>query len=189
MVIEDKTGRERNSLFGSEVEQTQNHPDAFAEKIRDGKAVQVSDDMMSIARIESLIQEKGVPHALERAQAEIEIDAGADGVMIHSRERNPKQLLEFTRRYRSLEGRVPLVVVPTSYNQMTDREMTEDELTDAGAQSVIYPNPLLRSVYPSSAYSSMWNIAESILRHGRSLEASDDCMPMRETLNLIPSAR
>ncbi len=177
IIIEDKTGLKRNSLYGTDVEQSQDHPDAFAEKIREGKAAQVTEDLMIIARIESLILEKGVADALERAQ--IYIEAGADGVMIHSKEKDPKQLLEFARAYETFNPKVPLVVVPTSYNQMT-----EEELADAGARIVIYANHLLRSAYPS-----MVKTAESILRHGRSLEASKDCMSIKEILNLIPSAR
>lgn len=177
VVIEDKVGLKKNSMFGAEVSQTQDEPEAFADKIRRGKSAQVTEDFAIIARIESLILEKGVDDALRRARAYIE--AGADGVLIHSREKEPRALLEFCGRYRQLERKVPLVVVPSAFPQVPERELIE-----AGVGVVIYANHLLRAAYPA-----MVRVARTILQHGRSLEAGELCMPLAEILNLIPGGR
>jgi phosphoenolpyruvate phosphomutase len=174
VIIEDKIGLKKNSLFGTEVVQTQDTIDNFADKIAAGKKARVTDDFMIIARIESLILDKGQTDALARAAAYV--DAGADGIMIHSKRPEPTEVLEFCREYSKLEYRVPLVVVPTTYCTIT-----EDELSDAGVRIVIYGNHLLRSAYPA-----MLKTAESILEHGRCLEASQECTPVKEIITLIP---
>jgi phosphoenolpyruvate phosphomutase len=176
IIIEDKTGLKRNSLFGDDVEQTQEDPAVFAGKIQVGKRVQVTDDFLVIARIESLILGKSVDDALERARRYI--DAGADGVMIHSKDRDPAKIFSFCEAYAGLPVGVPLVVVPTAYSQVT-----EEDLVEAGVQMVIYANHLLRSAYPS-----MVSAAERILLHGRALEADELCMSIKQILNLIPGA-
>ncbi len=174
VIIEDKIGLKKNSLFGTEAKQTQDTIEGFCHKIRTGKAARVAEDFMIIARIESLILKQGVDDAIERAKAYIE--AGAEGVMIHSKEKSPDEVLEFCRVYEKLEQRVPLVVVPTTYNALT-----ETELAKAGVNLVIYANHLLRAAYPA-----MMRTAESILKHERSLEASEDCMPIKEIITMIP---
>lgn len=177
VIIEDKIGPKRNSLFGTEVNQEQDSIENFSQKISAGKRAQVTDDFMIIARIESLILKRGLEDALKRAKAYIE--AGADGIMIHSKEKDPKEILEFCREYDKIDGKVPLVAVPTTYN-----ELTEDELVKAGFKIVIYANHLLRSAYPS-----MLKTMESILRHGRSYEAEQYCLPIKEILELIPGGK
>src|SRR3989344_6919421 len=174
VIIEDKTGFKRNSLFGTEVEQTQESIESFSKKIINGKRSQVTDDFMIIARIESLILGKGVDDALNRAKSYIE--SGADAVMIHSNEKDPKQLFEFCERYSEFENKVPLVAVPTTYHHITEKE-----LVDRGISVVIYANHLLRSAYPG-----MIKAAESILLNERAYEAEQFCMPIRDILNLIP---
>ncbi|MCP3994036.1 MAG: phosphoenolpyruvate mutase [bacterium] len=173
-IIEDKVGLKKNSLLGTDVEQTQASVPAFCHKIRAGKAAQITDSFMIIARIESLILDKGMDDAVLRAKAYI--DAGADGIMIHSRRKEPTEILEFCSLYREFERRVPLVVVPSSYNRIR-----ENELEQAGANIVIYANHMLRSAYPA-----MCRVAQSILQHGRSYECEGDCMPIKEILDLIP---
>jgi len=177
VIIEDKIGLKRNSLFGTDVEQTQDDMNAFAYKISQGKKAQVTEDFAIIARIESLILKKGVKDALMRAQTYI--DAGADAIMIHSKERDPAEIFEFCREYAKFERKVPLVAVPSTYCQVT-----ESELMSAGVRVVIYANHLLRSAYPS-----MVKTAETILRHSRALEAEDFCMPIKDILTLIPGTR
>lgn len=177
VIIEDKVGLKKNSLFGTEVEQTQESIEEFCHKISMGKRAQVTDDFMIIGRIESLILGKGLDDALNRANAYI--DAGADGIMIHSRSKTPDEVLEFCREYRQFDRRVPLVAVPSTYNSVT-----EDELADAGVNVVIYANHLLRSAYPA-----MVNTARKILEHGRSLEAEEGMMSIREVLELIPGRK
>jgi len=178
VIIEDKIGSKRNSLFGTDVEQIQDTIENFSKKISAGKKAQVNEDFMIIARIESLILKKGIDDALNRAGAYIA--AGADGIMIHSKEKDPKEILDFCKEYNKLENKVPLVVVPTSYSTIT-----EEELIKAGVGMVIYGNHLLRSAYPA-----MVKTAESILRHGRCHEASEKhCMPIDDILNLIPGGK
>lgn len=177
VIIEDKTGLKKNSLFGTDVDQTQDSIEAFSEKIRMGKNAQSTEDFMIIARIESLILDKGVDHAMERAAAFL--DAGADGIMIHSRRKSPEEIFEFCRRYRELPNRRTLVAVPSSYNTVT-----EEELAAAGVNLVIYANQLLRSAYPA-----MVNTARSILTHHRSAEADAGMMPIAEILELIPGGK
>ena len=176
VIIEDKTGLKRNSLFGTDVEQTLADKHDFSKKIRAGKSAQVTDEFMIIARIESLILQRGVDDAVDRAHAYIA--AGADGIMIHSKDKHPHDLFSFCKRYNEFDAKVPLVVVPSSFSHYT-----EAELKDAGARVVIYANQLLRAAYPA-----MVQTAESILQHGRALEAETACMPIREILTLIPES-
>ena len=177
IIIEDKIGLKKNSLFGTDVEQVQDTIEDFCHKISMGKKAQVTSDFMIIARIESLILKKGMNDALSRAKAYIE--AGADGIMIHSKEKTPDEILEFCLEYKKFEKRVPLVVVPTTFNQVY-----EEQLAEAGVNIVIYANHLLRSAYPA-----MVDVAKSILRYGRSFEANDKCMPIKDILNLIPGTK
>ncbi|AGF58372.1 phosphoenolpyruvate phosphomutase [Clostridium saccharoperbutylacetonicum] len=174
IIIEDKTGLKKNSLFGTAVVQTQDTIEHFSDKIRAGREARVTSDFMIISRIESLIAGAGMEDAIERAKAYIE--AGTDGIMIHSKEKNGEEIIKFCRRYNGFENKVPLVVVPTSYNFMK-----EDELIELGVSVVIYANHLIRSAYPA-----MVNTAKSILENGRSKEASINCMPIKEILTLIP---
>lgn len=177
VIIEDKKGLKKNSLFGTEVEQTQATVEEFCHKITSGKRARVTDDFMIIARIESLILEAGMEDALERARAYIQ--AGADGIMIHSKKKTPDEVLEFCASYKKFDNRVPLVVVPSTYSQITEKE-----LEDAGVRIVIYANHLLRSAYPA-----MLATARSILTHGRALEAGDNCISIKEIITLIPEGR
>lgn len=177
VIIEDKTGLKKNSLFGAEVEQTQDSIENFSHKIQLGKKAQATNDFMIIARIESLILGRGIDHAIERAEAFL--SAGADGIMIHSREKSPDEVFEFCARYNKLPERKTLVAVPSSYNRVT-----EEELAEHGVNIVIYANQLLRSAYPA-----MMKTATSILTHHRSAEADADMLPIKEVLDLIPGTR
>lgn len=174
IIIEDKIGLKKNSLFGTDVEQTQDSIENFCYKIQEGKRSQITNDFMIIARIESLILDQGMTDAIKRAKAYI--DAGADGIMIHSRQKSPEEILEFCRQYRQFDKRPPLVVVPSSYNTIY-----EHELADAGANVVIYANHLLRAAYPA-----MLSTAQSILKHGRSAEVDKQTMSIKDVLTLIP---
>jgi phosphoenolpyruvate phosphomutase len=174
VIIEDKIGLKRNSLFGTSELQQQDSIEAFSHKLSAGKRAQVTDAFMVIARIESLIAGAGQADAIERARAYI--DAGADAIMIHSAKKDPAEILSFMDEYGTFANRVPLVVVPSSYNSIT-----EEELVDHGASIVIYANHLIRSAYPA-----MWRTAESILEHHRSLEADEYMLPISEALRLIP---
>lgn len=175
IIIEDKVGFKRNSLLGTQVFQQQDDIAEFARKIKAGKQAQLTEDFMIIARIESLILEQGMDDAIERAQAYLA--AGADGIMIHSRAPDFTEIAEFTRRYNSLDGRKPLVVVPSTY-----ASVTEEQLKEAGINVVIYANQLLRA-----SYKAMTQCTQSILQHGRALEASESlCCPISEIVRLIP---
>ena len=175
VIIEDKTGSKRNSLFGNEVLQVQDSIENFCEKIRIGKSATVTKDFMIIARIESLILGNGVQDALERAQAYI--SSGADAIMIHCKDKEPNQLFSFCQEYMQLDHRVPLIAVPSSYPQVD-----EEQLEKIGINIVIYANHLLRSAYPA-----MVKAAESILSEGScELASRKYCMPVSEIIRLIP---
>lgn len=176
-IIEDKTGLKKNSLFGNDVLQSQDSIENFCEKISAAKAAQVTDDFMVIARIESLILDAGMDDALKRAEAYI--NAGADGIMIHSRKKDPQEIIEFCNAYQAFARRAPLVVVPSSFNSIT-----EDELEKLGVNIVIYANQLLRAAYPA-----MLETARSILENGRSLEIDSKLLPISEIIELIPGSR
>jgi phosphoenolpyruvate phosphomutase len=174
VIIEDKTGLKKNSLFGTDVEQNLIPIEEFCEKIQAGKKAQITKDFMIIARLESLIAGKSVDDALERGLACVR--AGADGIMIHSKEKTGKDIEEFCRRFRGEYKEIPVVLVPTTYNQFTENEMAQ-----WGANIIIYANHMLRSSYPA-----MYETARLILEKERSLEADKLCMPIREILQLIP---
>lgn len=177
VIIEDKIGLKKNSLFGTDAEQEQDTIESFSNKISAGKRSQITDDFMIIARIESLILKKGIDDALTRAKAYI--DAGADGIMIHSKEKNPDEILEFCKSYKNLEKKVPLVVVPSTYNSVYEKVLSE-----AGVNIVIYANQLLRSAYPA-----MIETAKLILENERSFEADKSMMAINEILTLIPGSK
>ncbi|WP_288578471.1 phosphoenolpyruvate mutase [uncultured Methanobrevibacter sp.] len=174
VIIEDKIGLKQNSLFGTDAVQKQDTIEGFSEKISAGKSSQVTEDFMIIARIESLIAGKGVDDALKRAFAYVK--AGADGIMIHSKNHDGMDVKEFCERFRKEDNETPIVVVPTTYNQFT-----ETELASWGVNIVIYANHMLRSAYPA-----MVKCAKSILENERSYEANELCMPVKEILTLIP---
>lgn len=173
IIIEDKTGLKKNSLFGTEVEQTQDSIANFCEKIRAGKNAQRTEEFMIIARIESLILEKGQEDALKRAFAYVE--AGADGIMIHSRKKSPDEVFVFCDAFRKENTKTPIVVVPTSFNSVT-----ESELAQHGVNIVIYANQLTRSAFPA-----MQNTAVEILKNHRALEVDAKLMPFKEIITLI----
>ena len=175
IIIEDKIGDKRNSLFGTTVPQEQDSIDHFSQKIHEGKKSQVTEEFMIIARVESLILQKGMDDALLRSKAYIK--AGADGIMIHSKNKDGKEIIEFCNHFKKFDQRVPLIVVPSTY-----AHMTENELMDLGVNVVIYANHLLRSAYPS-----MVNTAKSLLENSRGMEASNEyCMSIKEIITLIP---
>jgi phosphoenolpyruvate phosphomutase len=178
VIIEDKVGLKQNSLFGTDAIQTQDTIEGFCNKIKAGKDAQITRDFMIISRCESLIAGKPVDDALERCHAYVA--AGADGVMIHSKNKSGDDIKEFCLRFREKDPHTPIVAVPTTYNQFT-----EEELAEWGINVVIYANHMLRSAYPA-----MVKCAERILETSRSLEASDEyCMPIKQILNLIPGTK
>lgn len=174
IIIEDKTGLKKNSLLGNDVMQTQDDISSFSTKIKIGKKAQSTQDFMIIARIESLILEKGMDDAIKRTKAYL--DAGADGIMIHSRKNTPDEIYTFCREYKKIPNRKSLVVVPSTFNTVTEKELEEQ-----GVNIVIYANHLLRSAYPA-----MMSTAKSILQHERSLECEESLMPIKDILSLIP---
>ncbi|MHA1973755.1 MAG: phosphoenolpyruvate mutase [Candidatus Hodarchaeales archaeon] len=177
VVIEDKIGLKKNSLYGTEANQVQDSVENFCHKITAGKRAQVTQDFMIIARIESLILKAGQEDALMRAKAYIK--AGADGILIHSKEEDPGEILQFCGKYKEINNNVPLVVVPTTYNSITEKELIE-----AGVNVVIYANHMLRA-----SYSAMKKVARTILENERALEAEDLCCTIGEILNLIPGGK
>ena len=174
VIIEDKTGLKKNSLFGTEVEQTQDSIENFSEKIRAGKNAQRTKEFMICARIESLILEKGVPDALERAFSFVK--AGADAIMIHSRKKDPSEIFTFVEEFRKKDKETYIVVVPTSFNSVREAEFKE-----RGVNIVIYANQLMRATVPA-----IQNVAEMILNNERSEECDSLLMPFKEIIRLIP---
>ena len=173
VIIEDKTGLKKNSLFGTEVKQTQDSIENFSAKISAGKKAQLTDDFMIIARIESLILEQGMEDALKRARAFV--SAGADGIMIHSRKKDPAEIVEFCDKFRVENKKTPIVVVPSSFNTIT-----EEELAEHGVNIVIYANQLTRSAFPA-----MQQTAKDILKYHRAKEVDDRLMPIKQIITLI----
>lgn len=175
VIIEDKTGLKKNSLFGTEVKQTQDTIENFCTKIAAGKKAQKTKDFMICARIESLILEQGMDDALTRAHAYTA--AGADAIMIHSRKKDPAEIFEFIEKFRAVDSVTPIVLVPTSFNSVY-----EDEFKARGANVIIYANQLTRSGFPA-----MKKTAEMILENHRAKEADEQmCMPIKQILTLIP---
>ena len=178
VIIEDKVGLKQNSLFGTDAVQTQDSIEGFCSKIQAGKEAQITNDFMIIARCESLIAGKPVEDALERCHAYVA--AGADGIMIHSKNKDGQDIKEFCQRFRETDNHTPIVAVPTTYGQFT-----EAELAEWGINIVIYANHMLRSAYPA-----MVKCAERILETTRCQEASEEyCMPIKQILNLIPGTK
>lgn len=176
VIIEDKVGPKRNSLFGQDAGQQQDSIEEFSYKISQGKKAQVTPHFMIFARVESLILGQGQEDALKRAKAYVE--AGADGIMIHSKEKSPDEIMDFTRRFREYSKDIPIAVVPSTY-----ASVYEKELVAAGINVVIYANHLLRAAFPA-----MKKTAEDILRNERCLEAAENCMSIKEILTLIPES-
>ncbi|HPA63613.1 MAG TPA: phosphoenolpyruvate mutase [Spirochaetota bacterium] len=177
VIIEDKVGLKKNSLFGTEVKQDLASEEDFCYKISEGKKAQITKDFMIIARIEEIIAGRSVDEALTKAFASVQ--AGADGVMIHSKDKSGSDIKEFCQRFRKEYKNIPLVLVPTTYNKFT-----EDELAEWGANVIIYANHMLRASYPA-----MLKCAETILKSERSLEADDMCMSIKKILELIPGTK
>ena len=177
VIIEDKKGLKKNSLFGNEVKQEQETKENFAKKIKAGINSRINDNFMIIARIESLILEKGIEDAIDRSKAYI--DGGVDGIMIHSKKDKPNEIFEFSKIFRKNHKYIPLVSVPSTYNSVK-----EDELIKHGFNIVIYANQMLRAAYPA-----MYKVAESILKNGRSLEADKELIKIKNILELIPGTK
>lgn len=175
VIIEDKTGLKKNSLFGTEVVQTQDTIENFSAKIRAGKKAQRTKEFMICARIESLILEQGMEDALTRAFAFVE--AGADAIMIHSRKKDPSEIQEFIEKFRAKDKNTPIVLVPTSFNSVT-----EEEWKVRGANIIIYANQLMRAEVPA-----MQKAAEMILENHRAEECDAMLMPFKDIIRLIPA--
>ena len=174
VVLEDKEGLKKNSLLGNDVLQHQCSIKDFANKISAAKRIKVTDEFMIISRIESLILEKGMDDALKRAFAYVE--AGSDGIMIHSRQKTPDEVFEFCKQFRKSVKDTPIVAIPSSYSSVY-----ESELIEQGVNIVIYANQMLRSSFPA-----MENVAKTILKNSRAKEADALCMSINDILNLIP---
>ncbi|ABV52929.1 Phosphonopyruvate hydrolase [Campylobacter jejuni subsp. jejuni] len=174
MIIEDKIGLKKNSLLGNDVIQNQDSIEDFCSKIQAGKKAQITNEFMIIARIESLILDKGMDDALQRAFAYIQ--AGADGIMIHSRHKDGDEIIDFLKQFRLKDQDTPIVVVPTSFN-----EIKASDLATYGANIIIYANHMLRA-----SFVAMQNVAKEILENDRSKESESKCMKINEILNLIP---
>ncbi len=176
VIMEDKTGLKKNSLFDDTSDQKQESIIKFAKKIKYIKESQITNDFMLIARIESFILNKGINDALLRAQKYVK--AGVDGIMIHSKQKNPKEIINFAKNFRKFNKTIPLICVPSTYNQIK-----ENNLKKVGFNIVIYANQLLRS-----SYFAMSNIATDILKNSRAKESEKKMTSIKKIINLIPGA-
>ncbi len=177
IIMEDKTGLKKNSLLGKGTVQTQEDIKIFCDKIEAANTNKINKEFMLIARIESLILKKGMKDAMNRAINYIE--SGADGIMIHSRKNNPKEVFEFSKKFRSTFKSMPLICVPTTYNKVREKDLIRN-----GFNIVIYANHLFRAAYPA-----MFKTAYSILKHGRSKEIDNSLISIKEILDLIPGTK
>ena len=173
IIIEDKIGLKKNSLFGTDVEQTQDNIENFCNKIKAGKKAQLTEEFMIIARIESLILNKGIEDAIKRACAYVK--AGSDAIMIHSRKKTPYEIFEFCDKFREIDVNTPIVIVPTSFDTVKETEFYQH-----GINIVIYANQLTRSAFPA-----MKQTAEDILRYHRAKEVDERIMPIKDIISLI----
>lgn len=174
IVIEDKKGLKKNSLFGNDVFQEQEDIEVFSKKISHAVGAKKTEEFFVIARIESLILDKGIDDALIRAEAYLK--AGSDGILIHSKSKSEKEVFKFIEKYKTVSNK-PLVVVPTTYNHIPF-----NEFENVGVNIVIYANHLLRSSYPA-----MSETANKILKFGRTYEFENKLMPIKEIINFIDS--
>lgn len=173
IIMEDKVGLKKNSLFQDQKDTKQDKPEFFAKKIRKICTSRQSKDFMVIARIESFIVGKGLNDALKRAK--IYSKAGVDAILIHSKEKTPKEIFSFAKEFKKSKYFVPLVSVPSTYSKVYEKDLTK-----YGFKLVIYANQLLRAAYPS-----MVNTARSILKNSRAYEADKNIIPIKEIINLI----
>ena len=156
IIIEDKAFPKKNSLDSS-AKHILEDVDIFAKKIKYGVAAKRNKDFMIIARLESLIAKHSMQHALLRAEAFI--DAGADGIMIHSKSKvGTDEIIDFAKRFRKM-SELPLVCVPTTYNDIFDKELEK-----IGFNIVIHANHLLRA-----SLKAMKGAASQIEKEGRSI--------------------
>ncbi len=176
IIMEDKKGLKKNSLFGNTVKQEQENVKDFTKKLLASKKV-TTNKLMIIARVESLILGKPLNDALLRAEKYV--DSGADGIMIHSKNKNPKEVFKFAEKFRKKFENIPLVSVPSSYNSVKDKQ-----LENAGFNIVIYANHMLRASYPA-----MKKVALEILKNGRTLESEKSIMSINKILSLIPGTK
>jgi len=173
IIIEDKIGLKKNSLFADQKDTKQDKPELFAKKIKKICASRKAKDFMIIARIESFIVGKGLKDALMRAK--IYSKAGADAILIHSKEKTPNEIFSFAKEFRKSKNFVPLVSVPSTYSKVYEKDLIKN-----GFKLVIYANQLLRAAYPA-----MVNTAEIILRKSRAFEVDKKIIPIKEIINLI----
>ena len=173
IIMEDKVGLKKNSLFKNQAGTKQDKPTIFAKKIRKICNSRQSKDFMVIARIESFIVGKGLKDALSRA--EIYSKAGADAILIHSKEKTPAEIFSFAREFKKSKNYIPLVSVPSTYSKVYEKDLIKN-----GFKIVIYANQLLRAAYPA-----MQNTARTILKKSRAFEADKKIIPINEIINLI----
>jgi len=173
IIMEDKIGLKKNSLFKNQAGTKQDKPNLFAKKIKKICDTRQSQDFMVIARIESFIVGKGLKDALHRA--EIYSKAGADAILIHSKEKTPAEIFSFAREFKKSKNFIPLVSVPSTYSKVYEKDLIKN-----GFKLVIYANQLLRAAYPS-----MQNTAKTILKNSRAFEADKKIIPIKEIINLI----
>lgn len=173
IIMEDKVGLKKNSLFKNQIGAKQDRAEAFAKKIRQACKSRQSKDFLIVARIESFILKKGLNDALKRA--EIYSKAGADAILIHSKENTPKEIFAFSKKFKNSKNFKPLVSVPSTYSKVSEKDLIKN-----GFKIVIYANHLLRAAYPAMEFT-----ARKILENQRSFEVEKKIIPIKKIINLI----
>ena len=173
IIMEDKIGLKKNSLFKNQAGTKQDQPELFAKKIRQICKSRKNNDFMVIARIESFIVGKGLKDALRRA--EIYSKAGADAILIHSKEKTPREIFSFAKEFKKSKNFIPLVSVPSTYSKVYEKDLIKN-----GFKLVIYANQLLRAAYPAMQFA-----AKKILENARAFEIEKKIIPIKEIINLI----
>jgi len=173
IIMEDKVGLKKNSLFKNQTDTTQDKPELFAKKIKKIINSRQSKDFMVIARIESFILGKGLKDALKRADTYSK--AGADAILIHSKEKTPAEIFSFAKEFKKSKNFIPLVSVPSTYSKVYEKDLIRN-----GFKLVIYANQLLRAAYPAMQYT-----AKKILENSRAFEVDKKIIPIKEIINLI----
>ena len=173
IIMEDKIGEKSNSLFKDQSKAKQDTIKNFCKKIRKVKDTAITNDFLCISRIESLILGKSMEDAIKRAKAYSK--AGTDLIMIHSKEKNAKEIFHFAKKFRNLNIPVPLVAAPSTYSKTR-----ENELAKNGFKIVIYDSHLFRA-----SYNSMLKTAKGILENERSFETEKNISSIENILHLI----
>ena len=172
--IEDKTFPKQNSFLKNGNQTLLSEKD-FVAKIIAAREAKSDPSFMIIARIEALIAESGMKEALNRAAAYEK--AGADAILIHSNKKTPDEIFQFCD---SWNGNVPLVAIPTSYGNVTTKELIDHRI-----KMIIYANQTLRvsHIYVSKLLEELKN-SDSLSQISYEMSSMEDIFKMQQMYGL-----